>query len=325
MPVPLFVETKGRQEGPRGKSFVLLTAELWKRSRRLSRVRSLVAPIAASLGQASFQQSPTLRSLKYATAICEARRRFWRISHSSRQRLHGVSESCGLCVTSVRANQVATRSFGFSRQTHGAFPRLVPYSVDHYSCELAARIRRSAHAVDFWKANMNFDRRPVLFAATAYNRKPISKRSELAVGAALDCDPEGWKLFAINGQGASFDSWWTSITAQIKIGQWVAYAIRDLATDEIVGTSSFLNIKRDRSSVEIGGTFLHPRVRSGHTNPEFSHRCWSMHFRAGREGSNSSPIFAMNEVSLPSVSSAQFAKEFCAGTGRRGPGISETA
>lgn len=54
----------------------------------------------------------------------------------------------------------------------------------------------------------------------------------------------------------------------MQTGSWIPYAIRRKADQRIVGTTSFLNIKPDRQTVEIGGTFLCPEVRSGYVNPE---------------------------------------------------------
>lgn len=98
--------------------------------------------------------------------------------------------------------------------------------------------------------------------------EPYDERIKPDVQIALDCDPEGWQLFSMSGQGAHFENWWAMLAAQMAQGSWVAYAIRDLASGAIVGTSSFLNIKADRCFAEIGATFLHPRVRSGYVNPE---------------------------------------------------------
>lgn len=88
------------------------------------------------------------------------------------------------------------------------------------------------------------------------------------VRAALDCDASAWDLFALSGQGSHFENWWRSLNKAMAAGSWVAYAIRRLSDQRIVGTSSFLNIKPDRQCVEIGATFLHPDVRSGVVNPE---------------------------------------------------------
>lgn len=83
----------------------------------------------------------------------------------------------------------------------------------------------------------------------------------------LDCDPDAWNLFALSGQGPHFDNWWASFTASMKAGTWVAYAIRRLDDGQLVGTSSFLNIKPERQCAEIGATFLHPAVRATFVNP----------------------------------------------------------
>lgn len=98
--------------------------------------------------------------------------------------------------------------------------------------------------------------------------EPYNESVKTALGAALDCDADAWNLFAMSGQGQHFELWWTSINSKIAEGQWVAYAIRDLSTQAIVGTSSFLNIKPERQCVEIGATFLHPSARSGYANAE---------------------------------------------------------
>lgn len=97
--------------------------------------------------------------------------------------------------------------------------------------------------------------------------EPYGPQHKAALSQVLDCDAPAWDLFAMSGQGPHFHSWWEMLTAQMAAGQWLAYAIRDLASGELVGTSSFLNIKPGRQCVEIGATFLHPDARSGHANP----------------------------------------------------------
>jgi RimJ/RimL family protein N-acetyltransferase len=98
--------------------------------------------------------------------------------------------------------------------------------------------------------------------------EPYEEALKTEVRAALDCDSEAWDLFAISGQGDHFENWWSNIVRQVSAGQWIAYAIRDLSDNKIVGTTSFLNIKPERQCVEIGATFLHPDVRSSYVNPE---------------------------------------------------------
>ncbi len=54
------------------------------------------------------------------------------------------------------------------------------------------------------------------------------------VQAALDCDSEAWNLFSISGQGVHFEAWWSHIFQEVQAGTWIAYAIRDLASQKIV-------------------------------------------------------------------------------------------
>lgn len=98
--------------------------------------------------------------------------------------------------------------------------------------------------------------------------EPYDEGLKASLARALDCDAEAWNLFAMSGQGAHFEKWWSDLNGQVALGNWIAFAIRDRATQTIVGTSSFLNIKKERQCVEIGGTFLHPDARSGYANAE---------------------------------------------------------
>lgn len=98
--------------------------------------------------------------------------------------------------------------------------------------------------------------------------EPYSEALKSALQEALDCDAEGWDLFAASAQGDHFGSWWTRTTEAMRLGTGIPYAVRDKTDGSIVGTTSFLNIRSERQTVEIGGTFLIPRVRSGYVNPE---------------------------------------------------------
>jgi RimJ/RimL family protein N-acetyltransferase len=110
--------------------------------------------------------------------------------------------------------------------------------------------------------NGSFDLNNVVIEGHHVRLEPYEDALREPVRRALDCDPAGWELFAISGQGAHFDGWWDMLNAQMAQGDWIAYAIRRRATDAIVGTTSFLNVERTRQCVEIGATFLHPGVRA---------------------------------------------------------------
>jgi N-acetyltransferase len=111
--------------------------------------------------------------------------------------------------------------------------------------------------------------------------EPYQDALKEEVRAALDCDSEGWNLFAISGQGEHFNNFWSTLNKAVSTGHWIAYAIRSMSDGKIVGTTSFLNIRPERQIVEIGGTFLHPDVRSGYVNPESKLLMLRHAFRSG--------------------------------------------
>lgn len=77
----------------------------------------------------------------------------------------------------------------------------------------------------------------------------------------------GLEITSTNGCGEGFSDWWGALQGETERGERIGYAIRRLSDKRVVGTSSFLNIRRIHKGVEIGATFLHPDVRSGPVNP----------------------------------------------------------
>jgi len=128
-------------------------------------------------------------------------------------------------------------------------------------------------------APLDLDRHPL--TGRHVRLEPYADALRDDVRAALDCDPDAWQLFAVNGQGQDFDTWWRTVNALVAQEEWVAYAVRSRATDTIIGTTSFLNFKRTRQSVEIGGTFLHPDVRGTLVNAEAKYLMLSHAFACG--------------------------------------------
>lgn len=122
---------------------------------------------------------------------------------------------------------------------------------------------------------------PVPLAGRHVRLEPFDETLRAPVRSALDCDPDAWQLFAINGQGDGFDGFWDSLNAQVAQGGWIAYAIRAVATGAVVGTTSFLNIKPTRQTVEIGGTFIHPDARSTSVNAEAKYLMLAHAFGSG--------------------------------------------
>ncbi len=98
--------------------------------------------------------------------------------------------------------------------------------------------------------------------------EPYAVANKAGVQAALNCDPDAWNLYSLCGQGEHFAGWWQRLTDGMRAGTWLPYAIRHNATQTIIGTSGFLNLKLERQTLEIGGSFIAPEFRSGFTNPE---------------------------------------------------------
>jgi len=111
--------------------------------------------------------------------------------------------------------------------------------------------------------------------------EPITFAHKDGLRAALNCDEEAWEIMANNGCGDGFDGWWARMLGAKRRGERIAYAIRDLDDGRIVGTSSFLNIRRAHKGLEIGSTFIHPDVRQGPINPEAKRLMLTHAFDAG--------------------------------------------
>lgn len=98
--------------------------------------------------------------------------------------------------------------------------------------------------------------------------EPLVYEHKAALQRALDCDEESWEIQSVNGCGDGFAGWWSRMVGEKRRGERIPYAIRDLASGRIVGTTSYLNLRPLHKGLEIGWTFLHPDVRSGAVNPE---------------------------------------------------------
>ncbi|ENZ80730.1 acetyltransferase, ribosomal protein N-acetylase [Caulobacter vibrioides OR37] len=94
----------------------------------------------------------------------------------------------------------------------------------------------------------------------------VDHRDELK--GAIDCDPDSWEIMSVNGCGEGFEDFWGALQGETQRGERIGYAIRRLSDGKVVGTSSYLNIRRLHGGLEIGSTFLNPDARSGPVNPE---------------------------------------------------------
>lgn len=111
--------------------------------------------------------------------------------------------------------------------------------------------------------------------------EPYAPALREEVRAALDCDPDSWNLFSTCGMGAHFDAWWDEGLKTLAEGSQIPHAVRRLADGRVVGSTSFLNIRREHRGVEIGATFYHPDARASVVNPECKRLMLSRAFEEG--------------------------------------------
>jgi RimJ/RimL family protein N-acetyltransferase len=111
--------------------------------------------------------------------------------------------------------------------------------------------------------------------------EPITPALRNELRAAIDCDPASWEIMSTNGCGEGFEDWWGALQGETQRGERIGFAIRRLSDGKVVGTSSYLNIRRLHKGLEIGSTFLHPDARSGPVNAESKRLMLAHAFDAG--------------------------------------------
>jgi RimJ/RimL family protein N-acetyltransferase len=110
--------------------------------------------------------------------------------------------------------------------------------------------------------------------------EPYTKTNRDALADALDVDPEAWAVFSSAGFGEYFAAWWDAALKASAAGERLNFVVR-LKDGPVVGSTSFLGVSEAHRHVEIGATFLHPRVRGGAVNPAIKRLMLSHAFEAG--------------------------------------------
>jgi N-acetyltransferase len=98
---------------------------------------------------------------------------------------------------------------------------------------------------------------------------------------ALNVDLDSWNLLAGSAHGDAFDGWWANWTGQQVAGQAACFAVRDRATDRIVGTTALFEFQPKHRRLEIGATFYRPEARGGRINPACKRLLLAHAFDAG--------------------------------------------
>jgi RimJ/RimL family protein N-acetyltransferase len=111
--------------------------------------------------------------------------------------------------------------------------------------------------------------------------EPVGEAHRERLRDALNCDPETWEIMSLNGCGEGFDDWWGELVAQQASGERMAYAVVRRDDGAVVGSTSYLNIRRLHRGLEVGATFLRPEARSTPINPESKRLLLGHAFDAG--------------------------------------------
>ena len=111
--------------------------------------------------------------------------------------------------------------------------------------------------------------------------EPFEDGLKAEVRAALDCDSQAWDIMVAPAYGAHFDGWWDGALAAMRTGTRIAYAVRRLSDDVVVGTTSLYEINPAYRRSEIGSTFYRPEARGGTINPSCKRLLLGHAFDAG--------------------------------------------
>lgn len=109
---------------------------------------------------------------------------------------------------------------------------------------------------------------PVAVLQNGYVRlEPFNDANKAEVQRALDHDPEAWHGMVGAAYGRYFEPWWSAAVTAVDSGSRIAFAVRRLSDDQVVGTTSLYEIRPEHMRCEIGSTFYIPSARGGLVNP----------------------------------------------------------
>jgi RimJ/RimL family protein N-acetyltransferase len=97
--------------------------------------------------------------------------------------------------------------------------------------------------------------------------EPLAEEHREGLRAASD-DDRVWQFMYLDGRGPLFDKPFDDALAQRAEGRRLSYAVRLLATGELVGASSYIEPNAQHKRVEIGWTWYRPDHWAGPVNPE---------------------------------------------------------
>jgi len=107
---------------------------------------------------------------------------------------------------------------------------------------------------------------PVVLEGRFVRLEPLQPRHRDGLKAAFaEVGDEVWNLMSLPGAGEHFEGWWADATS--TPGR-IAHAVVRRSDEEVLGSTSYLDIRPRHGAVEIGWTVYRPDARGGAVNPE---------------------------------------------------------
>jgi RimJ/RimL family protein N-acetyltransferase len=97
--------------------------------------------------------------------------------------------------------------------------------------------------------------------------EPLAEEHREGLRASAD-DDRVWAYMYLNGRGTEFDRPFDDARAQQAEGKRLPYAVRLLGTDELIGSTSYIEPNAAHKRIEIGWTWYRPDQWAGPVNPE---------------------------------------------------------
>ena len=97
--------------------------------------------------------------------------------------------------------------------------------------------------------------------------EPFAEEHREGLRAAAD-DERVWEFMLTDGRGPAFDHVFDDALAMRAAGKRLPYAVRLLASGELVGATSYIDPVPAHTRVEIGWTWYRPDQWAGPVNPE---------------------------------------------------------
>jgi RimJ/RimL family protein N-acetyltransferase len=97
--------------------------------------------------------------------------------------------------------------------------------------------------------------------------EPLTEQYRDALRSAAD-DERIWAHTLMVGRGPEFDRWFADVLIERSAGRQFPFAVRRLADQAVVGSTSYLDPVARHRRVEIGSTWYVPDVWGTQVNPE---------------------------------------------------------